>query len=263
MAEVAWTWARIRALRGPPAARAGAIAARQHGVISRPQLRDAGIAPTTITRWVDTGHLFRLYRGVYAAGHPQLSREGRWMAAVLAGGVHSFLSHWSSAEALGIVRPGTRRPIHLSTSVRSGGSPPGLDHGWLVELCERAKGRRGAAAVRALIDAPHLPLERTRSGPECEFLEICHDFGIRSPEVNVPLLDYEVDFLWRRERFVVEIDGGHHERPEQRDRDHRKDARLGQEGFLVRRFRPVTLRPAAPVAAEVTETLAARDPGPT
>lgn len=32
------------------------------------------------------GRLYPKYRGVYAYGHPQLSREGEWMAGVLAGG---------------------------------------------------------------------------------------------------------------------------------------------------------------------------------
>ena len=63
-----------------------AIAARQHGVVTIAQLRQAGMSAPAVTRAVAAGKLHRVHRGVYAVGHAGLSREGRWMAAVLAGG---------------------------------------------------------------------------------------------------------------------------------------------------------------------------------
>ncbi len=43
-----------------------------------------------------------VHQGVYAVGHRALSREGRWMAAVLAAGPGSALSHHSAAALWGI-----------------------------------------------------------------------------------------------------------------------------------------------------------------
>jgi hypothetical protein len=38
-----------------------------------------------------------VHRGVYAVGHSRLSKEGRWLAAVLACGQRAVLSHGSAA----------------------------------------------------------------------------------------------------------------------------------------------------------------------
>lgn len=39
---------------------------------------------------------------MYAVGRPELTRRGRWMAAVLSGGPGALLSHWSAAAIRGI-----------------------------------------------------------------------------------------------------------------------------------------------------------------
>lgn len=66
---------------------------RQHGLITTEQLRDAGLTNMAIRCAVDAGRLHRIHRGVYAVGIPDLSREGRWHAAVLACGDTALLSH--------------------------------------------------------------------------------------------------------------------------------------------------------------------------
>lgn len=48
------------------------------------------------------GRLHSLARGVYAVGRPELTRQGRWMAAVLACGPKAMLSHGSAAALWGI-----------------------------------------------------------------------------------------------------------------------------------------------------------------
>ena len=65
--------------------------------------------------------------------------------------------------------------------------------------------------------------------------------------MNVPLLDYVVDFLWPRAGLVVELDGrATHDtrRAFQGDRD--RDGRLAVAGYIVLRFTwwDVTRRPA-------------------
>ena len=81
-----------------------ALAARQHGVVTRRQLVEAGLGRGAIAHRVRTGWLHRMYRGVFAVGHPPLTREARWMGAVLACGDGAGLSH-ACATALWEVRP--------------------------------------------------------------------------------------------------------------------------------------------------------------
>ena len=81
----------------------GTLAARQRGVVSRAQLLDAGLSPKAVeVRLRRSGHLLRLHPGVYAVGHAQLRREGRWLAAVLAAGPGAALSHRAAAALHGI-----------------------------------------------------------------------------------------------------------------------------------------------------------------
>jgi very-short-patch-repair endonuclease len=51
-------------------------------------------------------------------GHRVLTREGRWMAAVLATGPQAVLSHWSAA-ALWMIRPNSRSAIDVTTPHKS------------------------------------------------------------------------------------------------------------------------------------------------
>src|SRR5258708_1957313 len=74
-----------------------ALAARQHGVVSRRQLLDMGTGRRAIDLRIERGWLHRVHRGVYAVGHPQITREGHWLAAVLACGSDAVLSHRSAA----------------------------------------------------------------------------------------------------------------------------------------------------------------------
>ena len=74
------------------------IAANQHGVIRIDQLYAAGLSRTMVRRRVGRSQLHRLFRGVYAVGHTDLGREGRWLAAVFACGDGAVLSHESAAN---------------------------------------------------------------------------------------------------------------------------------------------------------------------
>ena len=87
-------------LASPPSpdAEMAASAARQHGVVTLAQLRAPGSTRTRCAVASRAGRLHRVHRGVYAVGHAGLSREGRWMAAVLGAGEDSALSHLSVAR---------------------------------------------------------------------------------------------------------------------------------------------------------------------
>jgi very-short-patch-repair endonuclease len=75
------------------------LAARQHGVVSRAQLRALGLSDSAISSRFGAGRLHRVHRGVYAVGHPVLAPRARWMAAVLACGPGAVLSHAAAAAA--------------------------------------------------------------------------------------------------------------------------------------------------------------------
>jgi len=91
----------------------GALAGRQHGVISRAQLTAIGLSRTEIGGRVTRGWLHRVHTGVYAVGHMALTRYGRFMAAVLACGEGAALSHFSAAVLWGILDD-RGQPIHVT-----------------------------------------------------------------------------------------------------------------------------------------------------
>jgi Protein of unknown function (DUF559)/Transcriptional regulator, AbiEi antitoxin len=140
------------------------------------------------------------------------------------------------------------------------------DYRRLVDLAEipaaLTAGRPGSATLRRAL-LHHMPqLARTRSRLEIEFLlKVCEGHGVPLPEVNVRLHGFTVDAVWRRQRVVVELDGGEgHTTRAQMDRDRRRDLALRMHGFIVIRYtwNQVYFETAA-VAADLRQTLAERD----
>ena len=76
-----------------------------------------------IDRRVDSGHLVPLHRGVYAVGHARLTRNGHWMAAVLAAGPGALLSHRDAAALHSLRPPGNHRRTHVTTPARAASTP--------------------------------------------------------------------------------------------------------------------------------------------
>lgn len=62
------------------------------------QLAVAGITRRAASHRAEVDRLHRVHRGVYAVGHEAISRRGRLLAAVLACGPGSVISHSSAAE---------------------------------------------------------------------------------------------------------------------------------------------------------------------
>ncbi len=69
------------------------LATAQHGVVALSQLEQLGLGARAVRFRVATGRLHRVHPGVFAVGHVHLSREGHYMAAVLACGAGAALSH--------------------------------------------------------------------------------------------------------------------------------------------------------------------------
>src|SRR5215207_7413171 len=94
-------------MEGPRHQSAGKVwefARLQHGVVAGRQLRELGYGKKAIARRVASGRLHRVGFDVFAVGRPELTREGRWMAAVLSCGPDAALSHASAGELLGLCK---------------------------------------------------------------------------------------------------------------------------------------------------------------
>jgi very-short-patch-repair endonuclease len=80
-----------------PDVRVAELAADQHGVLSVADLCGCGLSLNAIAVRARNGRLHPVYRGVYAVGHPRVTVEGRFLAAVKACGPTAVLSHLSAA----------------------------------------------------------------------------------------------------------------------------------------------------------------------
>jgi very-short-patch-repair endonuclease len=97
--------------------------------------------------------------------------------------------------------------------------------------------------------------DRTRTELERRMLALCRRHRLPRPEVNVKLDRFEVDFLWRDQRLVVEVDGwGSHRTRTAFEEDRARDARLEVLGYRVVRF---TWRQLTAEAAAVAQTIRA------
>ena len=112
--------------RSPPASRARvdavrALAATQHGILTRPQLLRLGMSTSAIGRAAHSGRLHVVHRGVYAALAPELlSEEGELFAALAAGGRASLLARGTAAWRARLVPARPARIELLSPSAHRG-----------------------------------------------------------------------------------------------------------------------------------------------
>jgi hypothetical protein len=127
----------------------------------------------------------------------------------------------------------------------------------IIDLSRTLKGRAlehviDLADQRGLVDFDHLRqansaslqavLSRYGPAPTCSeleerFLELCDAHGIERPETNTRIEGIEVDFVWRDQRLVVEVDGyAYHRSPEAFETDRERDVTLSVAGWRVLRF---------------------------
>ena len=292
--------------RDPVDRRIAALAARQHGVVTRAQLGQVGLSGTPIDKRARAGRLHRLHRGVYAVGHGRLTLHGRFMAAVLACGDGAALSHgsaallwglpWTEGARIDVTVPGrgarsARRlvVVHRASlepgeaSAKSGipVTSPGrtlidladygrrrpleraLDEAAYLRLdvsgLEPRHGRRGSGLLAQVLAAHMWGTTFTRSQLEERFLSLCRQHELPPPEVNQRVQRYEVDFVWRARRLIVETDGhAAHGTRVAFERDRVRDAELTAAGWRVVRMthRRLLGQPGA-VAAQLAHLLQA------
>jgi very-short-patch-repair endonuclease len=123
--------------------------------------------------------------------------------------------------------------VRITTPARTlAGLRPGLD----AELHDRATRR---ALDLGLISraSVHRDTALARSRLERRFLALCRRHGLPKPVVNARIGRYEVDFLRREPRVVVEADSFEfHGTREAFERDRAKDADLQARGYRVLRI---------------------------
>jgi very-short-patch-repair endonuclease len=111
-----------------------------------------------------------------------------------------------------------------------------VEPGEVEAALTRSNGRK-TRALRRLASRERRTSTITRSELEERFLALVRRGGLPEPEVNARLAGYEVDFLWRARRRVIEVDGHtYHSTRQATTRDRRKDDDLEAAGYGVTRF---------------------------
>ena len=115
------------------------------------------------------------------------------------------------------------------------------DHAAVYALIHRATGRRGVRRLRTAVGSVRPGETITKSDLEEAMLALCRHRRLPEPGVNAWVLlcgeYHQIDFVWRRERVAVEVDGYrfHRNRGAFR-RDRRRDQLLEIEGWGHARF---------------------------
>jgi very-short-patch-repair endonuclease len=118
----------------------------------------------------------------------------------------------------------------------------------LSRVVEEGRGRKGRGMLRRLCTQVDPNAVETRSNPEIDFLALCREENLPTPQVNVLVEGRLVDFFWPKERLVVEVDSYryHADRPSH-ERDGRSTIALMTAGYKI-------LRP--------TDRMLEEEPGP-
>jgi very-short-patch-repair endonuclease len=272
----------------------GSLASNQQGVVSREQLRGFGLSDNAISKAMDRGWLRPVFHGVFAVGHEHLTEHGRMLAATLACGEGSVVSHGTAAWIYGMAdrRPGK---IDVIAPVESGRKIAGIKWRFVPPPVGREVWRRGGvpltspartivdcagnldgpgidkliegASVAGVLDVPAIdrvldgprrrntklllrrlePWRRYRRGikirsrMEAKLLPLLTEAALPIPLTNAKLrLDgktYEIDFLWREQKLVVETDGGRfHDNPAAGERDSDRNHALAAAGYHLPRL---------------------------
>ncbi len=151
------SYAHNRELEDPVAA----LARRQHGLVTRPQLLRLGLRTDAITYRCQCGELFRVHQGVYAVGRLPGTPLERAAAAVMACGKGAVLSHNSALALWGFVS-GWRTPLHVTCAQQR--RRPGI-------VTHRASGLTSADF--------RVQLGIAVTSPARAFLDCAEDLGLR------------------------------------------------------------------------------------
>jgi very-short-patch-repair endonuclease len=189
-----------------------ALASGQRGIVGRDQLIALGFGRRAIAGRLAARRLHVVHRGVYAVGHRHLSREARYLAAVLFAGRGAVLSHRAAAD-LWELRATKERTIDVTVPTD----------------------RRGDAAVRIHRRAPQPHETTTRRGiPVTTPLRTLIDLAAVVPEHELERALRQA--LYRRLTTTARLAAAVHDRRGQRGVKALRSAlaRLGEAPGLTR-----------------------------
>jgi very-short-patch-repair endonuclease len=143
---------------------------------------------------------------------------------------------WVSSPARAVLEIAAVAPGELVDVIDEGLARRVLNHRELERVLARNRPCRGAARLAALL-GDETAMAITRSKAERAFLRLVRDARLPRPEVNVPFGPYVPDFLWRRQRLIVELDSPtFHGGPGAFQNDREKELFFRDAGFDTVRF---------------------------
>jgi very-short-patch-repair endonuclease len=111
--------------QGPSWRDVGTFASRQQGLISRDQLRGLGFTDNAVSKALDRGWLRPVFHSVFSVGHEHLTIHARMLAATMACGEGSVVSHGTAAWVLGL-RDWKPKEIDVIAPVEAGRKIDGI-----------------------------------------------------------------------------------------------------------------------------------------
>ncbi len=139
-----WTWSQV-----------GRLASLQLGIVSRDQLRDLGLSDRGISDAAARGWLRPVFHGVFAVGHEHLTVHARMLAATMACGEGSVVSHGTAAWLLGM-RDRRPKAIDVIAPVEAGRRIAGIRRCFVPPPVGREVWRRQGVPVtspaRTIVD---------------------------------------------------------------------------------------------------------------
>lgn len=106
----------------------------------------------------------------------------------------------------------------------------------LGRIITRRRGCKGVGKLRRIALELDPEALETRSVPEVDFLALCRKIDMATPAVNVLVEGHLVDFLWSKQKVIVETDSwSHHGDPLAFEKDRQRDVELIAAGYDVHR----------------------------
>jgi very-short-patch-repair endonuclease len=137
-----------------PDQRIARVAARQHGVFTRPDALKAGASPRVIQHRLEMRRWRVIHRGVYGLVGAPITLQQRAMAACLAAGPRAVASHRTAGALLGLCAAGDLTEASVPRGTRR--ARPGLRIHEVADLCPgdlgRVEGIPVTSPTRTLLD---------------------------------------------------------------------------------------------------------------
>ncbi len=164
---------------------------------------------------------------------------------------------WVSSPARAALEVAAVAPDELVSVVEEGLAGRHIKTRELEAVLARNRPCRGAGRLAAMLGDENA-MAITRSRAERAFLKLIRDSGLPRPEANEKFGPYVPDFIWRRERLIVEIDSPtFHAGPRAFENDRDKDLFYRDARFDVLRFTRKHVVTRGPmVLVTVAQTLA-------